>query len=63
MEIDVKAKEALWGAKLCLVGNLVHDSVPISDNEVLIMTMDLTQHIMDIWKEARLDYGHAAVPQ
>ncbi|KAG0264729.1 Cytosolic seryl-tRNA synthetase [Mortierella polycephala] len=33
LEIDVKAKEALWSAKLCLVGNLVHDSVPISDNE------------------------------
>jgi len=34
MDLDVKAKEALWTAKLGLVGNLVHDSVPISDNEV-----------------------------
>ncbi|KAF9371929.1 Cytosolic seryl-tRNA synthetase, partial [Podila verticillata] len=33
MELDVKAKELLWNNKLGLVGNLVHDSVPISDNE------------------------------
>ncbi|KAG9066243.1 Cytosolic seryl-tRNA synthetase [Linnemannia hyalina] len=33
LELDVKAKEALWNAKLGTVGNLVHDSVPISDNE------------------------------
>ncbi|KAF9967132.1 Cytosolic seryl-tRNA synthetase [Mortierella alpina] len=33
MEVDLKAKEALWSAKLAVVGNLVHDSVPISDNE------------------------------
>ncbi|KAF9999598.1 Cytosolic seryl-tRNA synthetase [Entomortierella chlamydospora] len=33
MEIDLKAKEALWSAKLGLVGNIVHDSVPVSDNE------------------------------
>lgn len=35
MELDVKAKELLWNNKLGLVGNLVHDSVPVSDNEVL----------------------------
>lgn len=30
----MKGKEALWSAKLALVGNLVHDSVPFSNNEV-----------------------------
>ncbi|KAF9904791.1 Cytosolic seryl-tRNA synthetase [Lobosporangium transversale] len=33
LEVDLKAKEALWTAKLSLIGNLVHDSVPVSDNE------------------------------
>ena len=34
IEVDLKVKEALWSTKLGLVGNIVHDSVPISDNEV-----------------------------
>ncbi|KAG0198022.1 Cytosolic seryl-tRNA synthetase [Mortierella sp. GBA30] len=33
VDADLKPKEALWTAKLALIGNLVHDSVPFSDNE------------------------------
>ncbi|KAF9968238.1 Cytosolic seryl-tRNA synthetase [Mortierella alpina] len=31
--LDMKAKEVQWTAQLALVGNIVHESVPVSDNE------------------------------
>ncbi|KAF9926039.1 Cytosolic seryl-tRNA synthetase [Mortierella alpina] len=33
IELDMKTKEVQWTAQLALVGNLVHESVPVSDNE------------------------------
>ena len=34
MEVVTAAKDALLRSKINSIGNLVHDSVPVSDNEV-----------------------------